>query len=63
MTNQPITIVQDGTVLVGDRWIVPMDFIDDDIEAGRLIALKGATMQDTFELIPTETHWASEPVW
>lgn len=38
-----VVIHQDGRLLTGDRWIKPQDFIDDDIEHGRLVALKGDT--------------------
>ncbi len=40
MSTQP-TIEMDGEILVGAEWTTPQDYIDDDLKAGLLPALKG----------------------
>ena len=39
----PVQVEMDGKTLTGRTWILPNDFVDDDIEAGRLVSLKGMT--------------------
>ncbi len=58
---EPIQIEQDGRILVGDTWILPTDYVDVDVEQGRLISLKGATLPGTFELQPASIHVTTEP--
>ncbi len=55
------TIEQDGRLMRGTSWITPTDYIDDDVEQGRLISLKGATLPGTFELQPASIHVTTEP--
>jgi len=47
------TIEMDGKILVGDTWTLPESYIDDDIESGRLVALKGSTPVELPELTST----------
>ena len=48
--ENPVQIHEDGTTLTGREWVTPQDFVDDDVEAGRLPCLKGATPTEWPEL-------------
>jgi hypothetical protein len=62
MTDQTTPeIHEDGAVLHGSTWIHPSDYLDDDLEHGRLVALKGATLPGTLELQPSSIHYTTEP--
>ncbi len=61
MTEQH-TIEQDGQILTGHAWVTPEDYVDDDVEQGRLISLKGATLPGTFGLQPASIHITTEPL-
>ena len=56
------TVEMDGQRLVGREWIVPDDYLVDDIEAGRLVSLKGTTPATLPEL-ESRTETTSTEVW
>lgn len=37
------TIIQDGRLLTGDRWITPSDYADAEVASHELPSLKGAS--------------------
>lgn len=55
-----ISMIEDDAVLVGDRWVKPSDYDDDDTQHNRLPMLKGTTPL-TLPTLADDDTTGSEP--
>lgn len=51
-SNETVYVIeQDGQTLIGTEWTGPESYVDQDIEAGLMLCLKGATPLEWPELL------------